>query len=310
MSKLERKTAGGRRTGLRAALCLSLGLIALAGHAPAAARGGELEIRQTDYRQDRANFHTVLKRIGRAPQMAPPLAALPGVKPVEFASGELRLRAWVGVPDFPAPNPEGRYPVVIFLHGGFAFGPGDLEMAEPYKRAGFVVVMPMLRGENGQQGAFSLFYDEVDDVLAAAAFVRGLPNVDTGHIYLAGHSVGGTMAMLSGMASSDFKAVVSFSGSPDQIAFCADEPGLVPFDRRHSGEFEMRSPLSYAASLKSPTRLYYGAQEAFFDASTQRMAKIAQAAGLPVDARKVPGDHFGAVPAEIEDSIRFFRAHW
>lgn len=291
-----------------------LGLVTLVGvgvGAPSSSLAGQpsgVQIRQTDYRQDRVTFQTTLRRSGPAPQMGAPLNAPAGVTQIEFPSGELRLKAWVGMPE----AAEAKLPVVIFLHGGFAFGLDDFKMAAPYREAGFVVVTPVLRGENGQAGAFSLFYDEVDDVLAVAKFMQTQPYVDAAHIYLAGHSVGGTMALLSGMAASDFKAVASLSGSPDQIAFTANSWNrkLPPFDKKNPREFEMRSPLSYAASLKSPTRLYYGTEEDFFRDNTQRLVSIAKAAGLPVDYREMPGNHFSAVPAEIADSIQFFRAHW
>jgi hypothetical protein len=39
--------------------------------------------------------------------------------------------------------------------------PVSWEDAKPYRDAGFVVMTPMLRGENGQAGAWSYFYDEV-----------------------------------------------------------------------------------------------------------------------------------------------------
>ena len=41
-------------------------------------------------------------------------------------------------------------------------------MAQPYRDAGYIVMIPILRGENGQPGFYTMFYDEVDDVLGAA----------------------------------------------------------------------------------------------------------------------------------------------
>ena len=45
-----------------------------------------------------------------------------------------------------------------------------------------------LRGENGQPGAFSMFYDEVEDVLAAAEYLAKLPDVDPARVFVSGHS--------------------------------------------------------------------------------------------------------------------------
>ena len=76
-------------------------------------------------------------------------------------------------------------------------------------------MMPALRGENGLPGDFSGFYDETSDVLAAADVLRAQPGVDPERLYLAGHSVGGTLTLLAAMASPMFRAASAFSGSAD-----------------------------------------------------------------------------------------------
>jgi hypothetical protein len=44
--------------------------------------------------------------------------------------------------------------------------------------------MPVLRGENGQQGKYSLFYNEVEDIVAAAEYLAKLPSIDAAHWYV------------------------------------------------------------------------------------------------------------------------------
>ena len=66
-----------------------------------------------------------------------------------------------------------------------------------------------------------------------------------------------------------------------------------------------RSP--YATSLKSPTRLYVGSQEASYRVTTPKLAALAKAAKLDVESTEMKGDHFSYVPAAIEDSIAFFK---
>jgi dipeptidyl aminopeptidase/acylaminoacyl peptidase len=63
--------------------------------------------------------------------------------------------------------PGERLPAVVFLHGGFEFTEDDWEMTRPYRKRGFVVMMPKLRGENAMPGDYTMFFDEVDDVVAA-----------------------------------------------------------------------------------------------------------------------------------------------
>lgn len=181
-------------------------------------------------------------------------------------------------------------------------------MARPFQEAGFVVMMPALRGENGQAGTYSMFYNEVTDVLQAANTLARVPYVDANHIYIAGHSVGGTLVQLCALTSSRFRAAASFSGAPDALAWSKGQPEVVPFDAGQKREFEMRSPLAFAGSFKCPARLFYGDQEEWCAAPSQGTAQIAKAKGLDVEARAFPGDHFSEVPRAIKESITFFHS--
>src|SRR5439155_24683075 len=135
--------------------------------------------------------------------------------------------------------------------------------------------------ENGLPGHYSMFYNEVNDVLAAAEVLAKRPNVDANRMYVAGHSVGGTLAMLSAMTSNRFRAAASFSGSPDQAKWSRGQ--VIPFDPKDQREMQMRSPLAFARSFKCPARLYYGEEEFLFASSTKKTAQLAKAAGLDVE---------------------------
>jgi dienelactone hydrolase len=267
----------------------------------------EVAIQSEDYQRARKSFRTKLVKHGGSPQhdpMPPPPA---GVTAVEFSSGKLKLMAWINPPE----TADGRrHPAVLFLHGGFGFGHEEWEMAQPFRDAGFIVMAPMLRGENGQPGDFTLFYDEVDYVLAAARFLRNQPYVDRRRIFVAGHSAGGTLALLAAEARMDFRAAASFSGSPDQVifvkvGFSADK---VPFDQTDPRELQLRSPLAYSASFKCPVRIFFGTKEPHFRLSSERTAALAKQHGSDVGAIQVDGSHFSAVPAEMKQSIEFFLA--
>jgi dienelactone hydrolase len=271
---------------------------------PAASAG--LELQTEDYAQARQQFRTKLLRKGPAPQRWDPVRVPPGVTEVAYQSGSFRLKAWVN----PPPAGAAKKPAVLFLHGGWAFGADDWDMAEPFRKAGYVVMTPILRGENGLSGDFTMFYDEVDDVLAAAEHLAKLPGVDTDRIFVAGHSAGGTLTMLAAMTSNRFRAAASLSGSADRVKFAKGYAKEVPFDPTDMQEMRMRSPVAYATSFKCPARLYYGSQEAsFFDSDTRRTALLASQSGLDVSAEQVPGDHMSAVPEELRRTIEFFKDH-
>ncbi len=261
-----------------------------------------LELQEEDYAKTRSQFRTKLLRKGASPQRSKAVKAPPGVTVVEYSSGDLRLKAWVNPPS----KADAKQPAVLFLHGGWAFGEDDWEMAEPFRDAGFVVMTPILRGENGQKGDFTMFYDEVDDVLAAAENLAKIPGVDPARIYLSGHSAGGTLTMLAAMASDRFRAA-SLSGSADRIAFVrSGYEQVTPFDQNDIREFQVRSAVAYATSFKCPTRLFYGTAEAYFDKEMRRTAGLAKQKGLDVEAVQIPGDHFSSVPEGLKRAIQFF----
>lgn len=256
-----------------------------------------------DYADARKTFKTKLTKQGPAPQTWDPVAPPAGVQEVTFNSGGFKLKGWINTPAAKQPL----QPAVLFLHGGFAFGEDDWDQCKPFRDAGFITMTPILRGENGQQGSYSMFYDEVDDVLAAAELLAKTPGVDPDRIYVAGHSVGGTLAMLSAMASKRFKACASFSGSPDQPVWIRGQEDVVPFDPSDFNEMVMRSPLAFPNSFKCPARLYFGNVEWTFKPATEKLAQKAQDGGLDVQAIEIEGDHLTSVEPAIKQAITFFR---
>jgi len=261
-----------------------------------------VEVRNEDYAVARSQFRTKLLRKVAAPQPSSAVKPPAGVTEVEFPSGDLRLKAWLSKTS----GADGKRPAVLFLHGGFAFDREDWDLSQPFRDAGFIVMTPILRGENGQPGSFTLWYDEVDDVLAAAEFLSKQANVDPARLFLAGSSAGGTLTLLSAMASKRFRAAASFSASPDQALLVQHAKLELPFDKTNARELQMRSPLAYAGSIKCPFRIYYATQDHFV-LTSQRTAAVAKEKGLNVEAVKIEGDHGSIVPPGIKQSIVFFQ---
>lgn len=264
-----------------------------------------LPLIKADYAKERAHFRTRLLRKGPAPDKYEPLAAPAGADKIFYRSGyggELELVAWVSKYKR-TPTPK---PAVLFLHGGNAMGIGHWELVKPYIDAGYVVMMPSVRGENGQRGNFSGFYDEVDDVLAAADRLAHLPGVDNERIFISGHSIGGTLTMLAAMSSKRFRAATPISGNPDAYRFFNRYPQDIRFDDKDPREFQMRSALCYAHSFKCPLFLMHGAEEDHFHDRAGRLVNRARAAGVSIDFTTLPGGHTSALPAEIERSLHFF----
>jgi len=266
-------------------------LIAACGHGPP---------HGVDYAEARRSFHTRLAREGPSPQAAGPVALAADAHEVMYKSGALQLRAWVSNNTSGAPRPA-----IVYVHGASAFRPWHWESTKPLRDAGFVVMTPILRAENGSPGAYSLFYDEVDDIVAAAEALAQLPGVDPTHIYLAGHSNGGTLVMLAAMTSSRFRAAAALSGIIDASGIHGD-PKEVPFDQTNPVEYRMRSPIHFGASVKCPLRVYYGAEET--GDGFEELARVARTAGRDVEAVRVPGDHETMMKAAFPLAIALFQA--
>ena len=287
--------------GAVVALSLACGGLANLGNTPSPG----LEPQDEDYATARAGFRTKLVKNGPAPQSWRPERPPAGVTEVPYQSGDLRLKAWVNAP----PGNAAPKPAVVYLHGGFAFGADDWDQAQPFRDAGFVVMTPMLRGENGLPGNFTMFYDEVDDILAAAEYLLKQPYVDAKRLFVAGHSAGGTLTMLAAQASNKFKGAASLSGSPDRVTFVnGGWKDKAPFDQGDIREFRLRSPVAYARSFKCPARLYVGDQEGPYVGETRRTATVAKEKGLDVEAVVLRGDHFTYVPQALKQAAEFFKS--
>ena len=271
----------------------------------------EVLVQNEDYRLTRTHFRTRLLRVAGSPQREVVALTRPDyVDEVEYPSGNLSLKAWISGHR----NAKEKLPAVIFLHGGFEMGASDWDMAVPYWQAGFVLMMPMLRGENGQAGTFSFLYDEVDDVIAARKFLAHQPSVDSTRIFLAGHSAGATLTLLAVEASNGFRAAASFDASPDQQLLyngSASKPGNhreIVFDAKDSRELEVRSPLAYVTSLKTPVRQYYSYEASpINERQSERFAELARARGVDAKAARVRGSHMSHVARALPQSIEFFK---
>ncbi len=266
----------------------------------------DITVQNEDYAKARERFHTKLLETGPAPyQDCAPTKPPHGVSEIEFPSGPLRLKAWASRP---STNGQRKSPAVLFLHGGFCFDFSDWQATQAFRDVGFIVMIPVLRGEDGQPGNFTMFYDEVDDAVNAAEYLRTQTYVDPDQLYVAGHSTGGTLTMLTAMTYTHFRAAASFSGSPDAVGYTRHAVAIgasVPFDYRDP--LQLRSARVYAASFKCPVRIYYGSDETHFALSSQPTAKLAREHGLDVQAIAVDCGHNSALEAEIQMAIDFFR---
>lgn len=261
-------------------------------------------LEKEDYGEARKRFHTNLLRKGPSPEQSPPLGTPAGARKVMYRggpNGSIELIAWIS-PYEPSVKLK---PAVLFLHGGNATGDGHWELMKAYWEAGYVVMLPSFRGENGQAGNYSGFYDETSDALAAASYLEELPGIDKSRFFLAGHSNGGTLALLASMTRK-FRASAPISAGVNSWRYFGRFEREVRFDENDQKEFIMRSSVCFGHSLKCPTLLLRGTEERPFDADHQLLMDRAKSAGVLIEAKLLPGNHNGVVPGAVAESIRFF----
>jgi dipeptidyl aminopeptidase/acylaminoacyl peptidase len=254
-----------------------------------------------DLETARKAFVTKLRVSGPAPQPYGQNKPPAGVKEVEYTSGDLKLKGWLS-----ADGGDGvKRAAVVFLHGGFSFDATDWKDAEPFARAGFVLFMPTLRGENGNPGFYESFLGEVDDAIAAGRFVSSLPNVDDRSVFVTGHSVGAVLTCLVSMLPSPYKSAAAFDGYLDMASWAAGSPDeQVPYDRRARAEVRARNPLVFASSIRCPLRLYATQDTLTINAL---LATSARQSGKNCEVVAVTGDHQGMVAPAVQKAFTWFR---
>jgi len=144
------------------------------------------------------------------------------------------------------------------------------------------MMYPTVRGSFGNPGKQESFFGEVDDVLAALAFLKKVDYVDPARIYLGGHSTGGTLALLVAEATAKFRAVFAFGPVANPAAYGAK---ALTYDPRNEKEARLRAPVLHLSSLSSPTFVIEGTQGGNIKAlhALRRASRNPNLACLPVE---------------------------
>ena len=297
---------------MRARVCLLLGaMVAACSHTEsppsanseartAAATGApSSSVRRTSYLERLAHFHTRLVRTGPAPQAFDAAEHLPaGVREIRYPSNGLELKAWVGFP--PGAREGAKVPGVVYFHGGFAFGADDFEVARPFLQAGLAVMCPMLRGENGNPGAFELYLGEVRDAQAAVAWLAHQNNIDAKHLYTFGHSAGGVISALLSLQEVPIRHGGSAGGLYGPELFDWMRP-QVPFAQDDPEERQLRVLVGNIAWMKHPHFAFVG------DGDPKQAVQLAQAEQTPQSPLQivtVHGNHLTSLPDAVSAYVK------
>jgi dienelactone hydrolase len=162
---------------------------------------------------------------------------------VEFPSGKLHLKGYLWKP--PGTGP---FPAVLFNHGsggadadhtaGMPITQAAITLAPFFVKHGYAFFYPFRRGHGpsasqapfmqdllrreedarGKEARQHLQFvlattDQLDDVMAALAFLKTAPGIDSHRIALAGHSFGGQLTLLAAENDKAVRAAVTFAAA-------------------------------------------------------------------------------------------------
>ena len=249
---------------------------------------------------DRASHPTALAKHGPAPQKYEPWPSEGPLEVIEYPSNGRILRGLLAFPAEKKLAIDGKLPVLLYLHGGFALGESDVDDCVPFLRAGFAVWAPALRGENGNPGDHELAFGELDDARAALRFVGNLEGVDPARVVVFGHSAGG---MLSALLALYPDLPVRDTGSAGGLY------GPELFDRLRVPfvdsplERRMRLFAPYAAQQKQPHFACVGDDDGMSRPVVESVAKAAAQAHRPFVASVAKGNHFTSLAPCMEQYL-------
>jgi len=250
----------------------------------------------------REQFKTNLTSEGPITKDFPKLDAPPaGAEKITYKSGSLGLWGWYLKPE--DASDADPVPGVVFLHGGFYLKKSDVDLMKPFLDAGFAVLLPTLRGRNGNPGHHELLYGEVTDAANASRWMAARPEVDETHVYVFGHSMGGGTAALLALDGDVPLAITGSCGgiySVDTFKRWAEgkgdnTEGLVRFDVNDRDEVELRVFAVHAEELAHRHIAYLGDQETLFLENAEVAKKNAARSNAPLEVVVVKGDHMGAL---------------
>lgn len=253
------------------------------------------------YLERLGTFKSHLTRRGPAPQPYRNDQSPPGVQEITYPSGSLQLKAWVAFPD--GASAAARVPGVVYFHGGYAFGPGDFKDARPFLEAGFALMCPTLRGENGNPGSFEMYLGEVDDAKAALAWFAAQDRVDASRVYTFGHSAGGIISALLSLHDVPVRHGGSSGGlyGPSLFDYTKDD---VPFLLNDPREREVRVLVGNVRWMKRKHHAFVGNGDRLQDVMAARREMTP---GSLLQVVPLPGDHHSSLAPAVKAYVERIR---
>lgn len=227
----------------------------------------------------------------------------PDALQIDYVSDGLPLKAWIrppaGYTKAALQDPASNFPALIYGHGGFAAGGGDFNDVDVFRQAGFAVMIPALRNENGNPGATSWFTGEISDFLAATDRLAAFPGVNGDRIVAFGHSIGAGVTL---MAAMDLEK--------DRFLLLGGSGGIYPvrhmekmFERSFDGDAARpRDIYRFAHSVSAPYIAYTGREDSTMKAYRHFFRKRASPSP-DISFITSPGNHFTSLAPAVADFL-------
>lgn len=246
----------------------------------------------------RSSHDTALIRKGPSPQPFEKMASQGDISIFSYESEGRKLKGFFRLPKLQRRGNKDGVPVLLYLHGGWALGAQDVLDCQQFTDAGFAVVAPAYRGENGNPGHHEMWYGELDDALAALRWIRKQPNLDGERVVVFGHSAGGALSGLMTLVPGvKVKALGSAGGFYSEEAF---EAWGAPFELTPL-EVQLRVPYRWVSEFRYPHLACVGTGD-LYPATVTRSIR---GKSKYLHARFVEGDHFTSLQTCFTEFLAF-----
>ncbi len=239
-----------------------------------------------------------------------------------------------GVLVYPAGYREGaRVPLVVKIHGGPAGAylqnfqaNGYGNNAQWYAADGYAMLMPNPRGSSGygDEGQRSVIEDwgglDFQDIMTGvdALIERGVAHPDS--LGVMGWSYGGYMTAWTVTQTDRFKAAVNGAGITEPIAMWGTQDiiqvfegyfGGHPFDDGRWEEYQESSPLVHVRSVKTPTLMIHGRNDARVPPNqAQIFFRSLRALGVPAELVWLPRTGHGPSEPGLQHETALRQKQW
>lgn len=252
-------------------------------------------------------FQTKLHRKGPAPLTPKAFETPEGWVQVTYPSTDgLKLKAWLHVPASRGIEPP---PGMVYFHGNFALHGYDFAKCKPFTDAGFVVLLPTLRGENHNPGHCEMFLSEVKDAMNAVRWLHSQRIVDSKRIYTFGHSAGGVISALLSLHEGLPVRLGGSSGGLYDVELFDAIRSRVPFDLGNPVERQLRVLPGNTQWMKRRHVAYVGQEDLPLHNAVKRVREQLRPQKDPkLELIVHPGNHNTALPDAMQRFLKHIEA--